>query len=387
MESQLSTHDASALNVQRRRLPFRRRWLALGLALVGLMWFVPPVWRLGGGPVTVTRWDKKKGKTEVVVGPSQKGWITNKRVSRHVLHAIIASEDGKFYTHHGIDWESTLQSARYNWQRKRYARGASTISQQVVKMAFLAREKTLIRKAREALGVTLMELMLSKDQILEWYINLAEFGDGVYGINQGSWHYFKTKPELLTIEQAVHLALVLPSPNAWSGGLRRRDLTRFGQRRFAAILNNLKSAGYITKTQWITALSRGNFGRPIAGYESLLAAEESHKELCPGSPGCPDEDESDDWDETSEQGLTFPEKGKHETPPVELPPSNGIKPQLTPPLSAPPAPGATPGPPTVPASTPAPSGVGSSGSSALMIPPPPATGALVPGGEPLTSPP
>lgn len=281
---------------------------------------MPPVYRLPNGPVTVTRWDKKKGKTEAVVGPTQKGWISTKRVSRHVLHAIIASEDGKFYQHHGIDWESTVDSAKYNWQKGRYARGASTISQQVVKMAFLEREKTLIRKAREAVGVVLMESLLAKDQILEWYINLAEFGDGVYGINDGSWHYFKTKPELLTIEQAVHLALVLPSPNVWSRGLRNRQLSKFGHKRYAAILNNLKNSGYITKTQWLAALGRGDFGRPIAGFESLVAAEESHKELCPGSPGCPEDENEGAWDEESEQVLTFPDKAKGQVAsPVETP--------------------------------------------------------------------
>lgn len=113
------------------------------------------------------------------------------------------------------------------------ARGGSTISQQVVKMAFLSREKTLIRKAREVVG-TLLETILSKDEIMEWYLNLAEFGDAVYGIEKASWHYFRTKPQLLSIEQAVHLALVLPSPNGWSKGLRRKNLTRFGHQRFRA---------------------------------------------------------------------------------------------------------------------------------------------------------
>ena len=93
----------------------------------------------------------------------------------------------------------------------------------------------------------------------------------------------------LTIEQAVHLALVLPSPNAWSRGLRNKALTKFGQQRFAAILNNMRTSGHITHTQWETALSRGDFGRPIAGAAAMLAAEAGKKPLCPGSPGCPEE--------------------------------------------------------------------------------------------------
>jgi hypothetical protein len=147
-------------------------------------------------------------------------------------------------------------------------------------MAFLSREKSLLRKAREAVGTVLMEALLPKENILEWYINLAEFGDGVYGVAEGCEHYFKTKPDQLTIEQSVHLALVLPSPNSWSRGLRARTLTPFGHKRYASILNNMRLSGYITKGQWQTALTRGDFGRPIQGYAKYLANEEKITNDC-----------------------------------------------------------------------------------------------------------
>ncbi len=286
----------------------RRRFLAVSalLALFALWLFVPAVYRLRHGPVVVTRWDRKAGETQATVGPGLKGWISAKKISRHALHAIVAAEDGKFYEHHGFDYDEIKRSYELNKKRKRYARGASTISQQVVKMAFLSREKSLIRKAREAAGTALMELILTKEEILEWYINLAEFGDGVYGIQEGCWHYFKTKPELLSIEQSVHLALVLPSPNAWSRGLKAKNLTPFGHRRYASILNRMRQMGFVTRTQWVTAVTRGDFGRPIRGYSQLLAAEENHAALCPGNPGCPDvEDEAEEGDEE----LTFPKPG------------------------------------------------------------------------------
>ena len=263
------SHPGAIPPVSRRRL--RLRTVLASGALATALWFVPPVYKLRSGPIVVTRYTKTFGETKATVGPSLPGWITTKAVSHHVLHAIVAAEDGRFYEHRGFDLAAIKKSYEVNVKRKRYARGASTISQQVVKMAFLGREKTMLRKAREAVGTMLMEAILTKDQILEWYINLAEFGDGVYGIKDGCWHYFHTKPELLTIDQSIHLALVLPSPNAWSRGLRLRHLTAFGHRRFAAILRTMRGMGYVTPTQWASTLRIGDFGRPIAGSSALLS--------------------------------------------------------------------------------------------------------------------
>ncbi len=302
-----STHQVSDPDTYFNR-PNRRRRRILSISalllLVATWLFVPSVYRLRHGPVTVTRWTKKEGEVKATVGPGLKGWSNSKKISRHALHAIVAAEDGKFFDHNGFDFEEIKRSYEVNKKKKKYARGGSTISQQVVKMAFLSREKSLVRKAREAAGTGLMELILSKEQILEWYINLAEFGDNVYGLEAACWHYFKTKPELLSIEQAVHLALVLPSPNGWSRGLRNRSLTAFGHRRFAAILNRMRQSGYITRTQWFTAVTRGDFGRPINGYAALIAAEKTDQALCPGNPGCPDGD--DDATDDELETLTYP---------------------------------------------------------------------------------
>lgn len=238
---------------------------------IGILLFVPPVWMLHTGVVTVTQWTKKKGETEAKVGPKHPGWISSKNVSRHVFHAIVTAEDARFYQHHGLDFEEIIKSANLNMRRGKYSRGASTITQQVVKMAFLTRKKSIIRKAREAIGALLLELIMDKTEILEWYINLAEFGDNVYGIKAASSHYFQTKPEQLTISQAAHLALVLPAPNSWSFGLRKRSLTSFGVRRYTAIINGMRKNGYITDNQWLQALANGNFGQPVPSYDRALA--------------------------------------------------------------------------------------------------------------------
>lgn len=262
--------DSEQLLRPRKGKMSRRRIITAGAVacLVFLFWFIPFVPALKWDKVNVTRWEKVRGKVQVDVGPTIKGWVPLKNVSRHVAYAIVSAEDGRFYTHPGIDIVEIKKSLETNIEKGRMARGGSTISQQVVKMAFLSREKTLIRKAREVVGTLLLETILSKDEIMEWYLNLAEFGDAVYGIEKASWHYFRTKPQLLSIEQAVHLALVLPSPNGWSKGLRRKNLTRFGHQRFRTILNTMRADGYITKSQQQEAMARGNFGSPINGYIS-----------------------------------------------------------------------------------------------------------------------
>lgn len=250
--------------------------LSICLLLLALYWATPPVWKLKQGPIEVTRWPKS-GETVYRIGPGQTRWTSIELVSRHVIHAIVVSEDARFFDHHGLDFHEIWNSIELNVERGAYVRGASTITQQLVKMAFLSHEKTILRKFREALGALLAELILDKETILEWYINLVEFGDGVFGIQDAAAHYFDTSPELLTIQQGANLALVLPSPNRWSEGLRQRQLTEFGHRRYAHIIDEMYKLGFITETLRDTAMATGDFGRPIQPEYLPLEHEENHR--------------------------------------------------------------------------------------------------------------
>ncbi len=227
------------------------------------MALLPPVWHLRSDFVEVTQWHKHRGAVKVKVGRRTKGWTPISQISRHSVHALVTAEDSQFFAHPGIDLEQIILAFQNNLRKKRYAFGASTISQQVVKMVFLTREKTLLRKIREIFGVLVMEKILSKNEIMEWYINLVEFGDGVYGVKQAAKNYFQTEPGLLTIAQSIHLALVLPSPNRWSLGLRQGSLTNFGKKRFLDILDEMFLTGVVTKHQYLATSSTGNFGQPI----------------------------------------------------------------------------------------------------------------------------
>lgn len=299
-----------------RRVPVK--WIVLAVIACFVLWFVPWVPRLLVGSVTVKQWTRKKGLTYAVVGPGEPGWVDKKQISRHFLNAVVVAEDGRFYQHRGLDFQEIEKSIEVNRKKKRYVRGASTITQQVVKMAFLSREKTIVRKAREAVGALLLETIMSKDDILQWYVNLAEFGDGIYGVKAAAEKYFGTKPALLTIEQAAHLALVIPSPNSWSAGLRKRDLTPFGERRFAKIVLNMRRTGDVTQQQWMHALATGDFGRPLAAYEAYVAEANKDQclkgdvEACKREEGTVDDEDGDGMSE--ESSVAEPDQVTGESP-------------------------------------------------------------------------
>lgn len=241
-------------------------WLVSGLIGLGLVLCVPPVWTLRSGSVSHTYWAKSYGKKSVRIGPLEENWVPYKKISLHFIHAILVSEDERFFSHHGLDFHEIWESFLVNIREGRFVRGASTITQQVVKIAFLSRDKTIFRKLREMAGAIILERLMSKEEILSWYLNLIELGDGVLGVGEGARHYFQTNAELLNVIQSVHLALILPGPNRWSRGLRRQNLTRFGHRRFGIILNKMLLSGYVTKLQWDQAMASGNFGSPVQAY-------------------------------------------------------------------------------------------------------------------------
>ena len=138
-------------------------------------------------------------------------WTPYERISRHVKLAVIASEDQKFAFHPGFDFEAIDQAIKERERGKRL-RGASTISQQVAKNLFLWPGQSFVRKGLEA-GVTLLiELCWPKQRILEVYLNIAEFADGVYGVGAAAPRFFRTDPAHLSQAQSALLATVLPAP-------------------------------------------------------------------------------------------------------------------------------------------------------------------------------
>ncbi len=162
-------------------------------------------------------------------------WVSINDVSPYMGLAVIASEDQRFATHWGFDFEQ-IQKAIKEKERGRRVRGASTISQQVSKNLFLWKDKTLIRKGIEAYYTMLIETLWGKKRILETYINIAELGRGVYGVKAASNIFFKKEPNKLTMGQCAILAAVIPRPQKFKANrpslyiLRRQGqiLTQMG---------------------------------------------------------------------------------------------------------------------------------------------------------------
>ena len=146
-----------------------------------------------------------------------KEWNNFDDISPNVFRAIIAAEDARFFTHHGIDWEAVKQTIKYNKRHKgRKKRGASTITMQTAKNVFLWQGRNYFRKVLEVYFTILIEPIWGKKRILEIYVNIVEFGNGIYGVEAASEKYFHKSSKKLTKYQAALLAAVLPNPHLWS---------------------------------------------------------------------------------------------------------------------------------------------------------------------------
>jgi monofunctional biosynthetic peptidoglycan transglycosylase len=149
------------------------------------------------------------------VKPVQYQWVPAAQVPDTLRQAVVASEDQKFYTHNGFDFEAIAKALEHNEKSKR-KRGASTISQQVAKNLFLWPSRSYLRKGLEVTFTVLIELCWSKERILEVYLNIAEFGPGVYGVEAAARRFFDKPSSELTPQEAARLAAVLPNPRKWS---------------------------------------------------------------------------------------------------------------------------------------------------------------------------
>ncbi|MBI3807557.1 MAG: monofunctional biosynthetic peptidoglycan transglycosylase [Nitrospirae bacterium] len=153
-------------------------------------------------------------------------WVPLSRISPYLRQAVVAAEDALFFTHEGFDWEGIKDAALYNLEAGELKRGGSTITQQLAKNLYLSSERSLLRKAREALITRSLEHHLTKERILELYLNVAEWGQGVYGAEAAARHHFKKSSRDLTADEAAWLAASLPSPRRYDPIRKTTFLTR-----------------------------------------------------------------------------------------------------------------------------------------------------------------
>ena len=174
-------------------------------------------------------------------------------VSTYFLDALIVSEDASFYSHQGFDLRELTDSMKTNLKKKQLYRGGSTISQQLIKNVFLNKEKSIIRKLKEAIMTYHLENILSKDKILEKYINVVQFGENLYGIKDASSYYFNKHPIFLSLAQSAFLAHLLPNPVLYSEGFHKGQLTDFNVERTTDILSDLFQYNKIDELEFSSA--------------------------------------------------------------------------------------------------------------------------------------
>jgi monofunctional glycosyltransferase len=165
-------------------------------------------------------------------------WVDYDKISNHLKRAVVASEDSKFKHHEGFDWEGIEKAYEKNLKKGKLVAGGSTISQQLAKNLFLSSSRTPWRKAEEVVITLMLEKTLSKRRILEIYLNMIEWGNGVFGAEAAARHYFKTSAAGLGKTQAAKLAAMVPNPRFYD----EHRSTRYLNRRTATIQARMRFA-------------------------------------------------------------------------------------------------------------------------------------------------
>jgi monofunctional glycosyltransferase len=200
-----------------------RKTKTLRKLVVGLALFVVGLYALCGFGILLLRWInpwttmvqmERRVQALRAHRPYHKHYefVSLASISPNLQHAVVAAEDGRFRQHHGFDWVEMQKVLEEDVKRQRVGRGGSTITQQLVKNLFLTTERSFVRKGVESTLVPLTEAFLTKDRILELYLNVIEWGPGIYGAEAAAEHYYHTKASDVTREQAARLAAIIPAP-------------------------------------------------------------------------------------------------------------------------------------------------------------------------------
>jgi monofunctional biosynthetic peptidoglycan transglycosylase len=177
-------------------------------------------------------------------------WVNLPQISKRIQAAIVSSEDGTFYLHPGYDLEQLQKAIDETFVKKKKMRGASTITQQLVKNLFLSKGKTFGRKAQELIMASMIEKYADKKKILESYLNIIEYGKGLYGIQAASKFYFNKLPSQINAREAAFLAMLLPSPVRYARSFNAKSLTPFAQRMVESILLKMRQGGHISEEEY-----------------------------------------------------------------------------------------------------------------------------------------
>jgi monofunctional glycosyltransferase len=217
----------------------RLSWRLVLVLLIGLtllqFWFFAHVWYWTDANPTSTAFMRARLERLREEEPGARlnhVWVPFERISPHLKRAVVAAEDSRFVHHAGFDWDGIRFAFEKNVREGELVAGGSTITQQLAKNLFLSEERRWWRKAQEAAITVMIELIMDKRRILEIYLNVIEWGEGVFGAEAAARHHFGTGAADLTPMQAARLAAMVPSPRRYAPG----RTTRYLERRSATIL-------------------------------------------------------------------------------------------------------------------------------------------------------
>ena len=211
------------------------RWLWRGIALfvavvlVYQLWIFAHIWWWVDHNPSASAFMEQRLEILQIKKPDAElrhQWVPYNRISNNLKRALIAAEDSKFLDHEGFDWEGIQKAYEKNQKKGRIVAGGSTISQQLAKNLFLSSRKVFWRKAEEAVITVMLERMMNKRRILEIYMNVIEWGNGVFGAEAAARHYFKTSASSLTADQSARLASMVPNPRYYDSHRNARGLER-----------------------------------------------------------------------------------------------------------------------------------------------------------------
>jgi monofunctional biosynthetic peptidoglycan transglycosylase len=267
-----------------RRLALVSLGLAAAAALaVGALWgALPPAAPLAReNPRTTALIEQRRAEARQRRRPfrPRQVWVGPEHIPQRLVAAVLLSEDANFFGHDGIDWVAVRDAAEHDLRAGRFARGASTVTQQLAKNLWLGTHKSLWRKAEEAVLAAKLERALSKRRILALYLNVVELDDGVFGVEAGARQRFGTSAAELTTAQAVVLASMLPAP-------RRVDLAHpstWLRGRSRRLLDRMLAAGRVSPQEHLSASAE--LERLLAGPAPADDRDEPPAEDAPAPAG------------------------------------------------------------------------------------------------------
>lgn len=223
------------------------RWLRLSLAWLAALLLLWQGWYLGWViwwtwvDPGITSFQSRRLDAMREKNPNaqlKRQWLAYEKISNHLKRAVIAAEDDKFVDHEGFDWEGMQKAIEKNQKKGKVVAGGSTISQQLAKNLLLSPSKSILRKGEEAIITLWLELLWDKRRILEVYLNVVEWGDGVFGAEAASRRYFGVSASQLNATQAARLAVMLPAPRRYE----RNPYSVYLDGRANLILSRMNSA-------------------------------------------------------------------------------------------------------------------------------------------------